>query len=283
VVSKDTALGLKVQHGVVPVEKDGSAHFLVPANANVFFQVLDEHYLAVQTERTFVNYMPGETRSCVGCHETPDAAPLPASGTHLALRRSPSLPGPQPGEATGRRPLHYPTDVQPVLDRRCIKCHNEKDKQSALDLTGRLTQFFSVSYENLLPERRGGRQDRRDPGLVPTIGENHPKTGNIRYLPAKSLGSHNSLLIAMLAPDKVRLQGDKARLDRLKKLVESHRDVRLEPAELLKISNWVDTNAQYYGAYYGRRNLQDKKYPDFRPVPTWESAIGIPPLPEDQR
>lgn len=270
VVSKDTALGLKVQHGVVPVEADGSAHFLAPANANIFLQVLDENHLAVQTERTFVNYMPGETRSCVGCHETPDAPPPAGSGTPMALTRAPSVPGPQPGEKTGRRPLHYPTDVQPVLDRRCITCHNVTDMKGGLDLSGRMTKFFSASYENLLDERRGRRQDRRRPGLVPTIGENHPKTGNVKYLPPKSLGSHNSLLIAMLAPDKVRLTGDKARLERLAKLVETHKDIRLTREELLGISNWVDTNAQYYGSYYGRRNLQDKNHPDFRPVPTWE-------------
>ena len=200
-VSKDTALGLKVQHGVVPVEKDGSAHFLVPANANLIFQVLDKNYLAVQTERTFVNYMPGETRACVGCHETPDAAPSHGSGTSLAIRRDPSLPGPQPGEISGRRPLHYPTDVQPVLDRHCIQCHNAKDLKGGLELTSRMTQFFSASYENLLGERHWKRKDRLELGLVSTIGENHPKTGNIRYLPAQSLGSHNSLLIAMLAPE----------------------------------------------------------------------------------
>jgi hypothetical protein len=118
---------------------------------------------------------------------------------------------------------------------------------------------------------------------VPTIGENHPKTGNIRYLPAKSLGSHNSLLIAMLAPDKVRLQGDQALQERLQKLIQTHRELRLQPAELLKLSNWVDTNAQYYGSYYGRRNLQDKEHPNFRPAPTWESALGLPPLPEDKQ
>jgi hypothetical protein len=87
----------------------------------------------------------------------------------------------------------------------------------------------------------------------------------------------------MLAPDKVHLQGDKDRLERLASLVKAHREVRLQPAELLKISNWVDTNAQYYGSYFGRRNLRDKGHPNFRPVPTWESAIGIPPLSEDQR
>ena len=277
VVSKDGALGLKVQHGVVRVEADGSAHFLVPADANIYFQALDANYLAVQTERTFVNFMPGETRGCIGCHETPADGPGPAGHGLLALAHEPALPGPQPGEASGRRPLHYPSDVQPVWDRHCVECHNEKRTDGGLDLTGRLTRLFSVSYESLLPERRGARQDRIDPDLVSMIGENHPKTGNVRYLPPRSLGSHNSLLIAMLAPQAVHLAGDAARLARLERLVQAHRDVHLAPDELLRISTWVDTNAQYYGSYFGRRNLKDRDHPDFRPVPTWESALGIPP------
>lgn len=283
VVSKDTALGLKVQHGVVPVESDGSAHFLVPANANIFLQALDENYLAVQTERTFVNYMPGETRSCIGCHETQGDSLKSRSVQPIALGRPPSLPGPQIGETSGRRLLHYPTDVQPVLDRHCVECHNEARKDGGLDLTGRMTKFFSASYENLLAERRGARRDRVDPDLLPTIGENHPKTGNIRYLPARSLGSHNSLLMAMLMPGKIQLPTDDARLRRLPKLVDAHRKLALSPGELLKISNWVDTNAQYYGSYYGRRNVKDKAHPNFRPVPSWESALGTPPVPEDQQ
>ncbi|MEI7902195.1 MAG: hypothetical protein WCK89_18235, partial [bacterium] len=60
VISKDTHLGLKVQHGIVPVEADGSAHFVVPADANIFLQALDADCWAVQTECTFVNYRPGE-------------------------------------------------------------------------------------------------------------------------------------------------------------------------------------------------------------------------------
>ena len=66
-----TNLGLKVQWGIVPVEEDGSAHFYVPADRNVFFQALDGDYQELQRERTYVNYRPGEIRSCVGCHETP--------------------------------------------------------------------------------------------------------------------------------------------------------------------------------------------------------------------
>jgi hypothetical protein len=267
----------------VPVESDGSANFLVPANANIFFQALDENYLAVQTERTFVNFMPGEVRSCIGCHETPNDAPLAPSGFPIAMKRKPSLPGPQIGETTGRRPLYYVADVQPVLDRHCIKCHDEKKKKGGLDLTGRMTTLFSASYENLIKERRTGRNDRRNPGLVPTIGENHPKTGNVHYLPARSMGSHNSLLMAMLMPDAIELSGDEARMKRLAKLTETHKDLKLKKEELLKISNWVDTNAQYYGSYYGRRNIESKDHPNFRPIPSWSSCIGIEPLPEDQR
>jgi len=97
VITKDTHLALKVQHGVVPVEEDGSAYFLVPADASIFFQVLDANFMAVQTERTFVNYMAGEVRACIGCHETPQSAMKANNllGTPLALKRAPSTPGPQ--------------------------------------------------------------------------------------------------------------------------------------------------------------------------------------------
>ena len=61
--------------GVVPVEEDGSAHFYVPANRNIYLQALDGDYMELQRERTYVNYMPGERRSCVGCHEHPDTTP----------------------------------------------------------------------------------------------------------------------------------------------------------------------------------------------------------------
>jgi hypothetical protein len=275
-VTKDTHLGLKVQHGVVPVEDDGSAHFLVPADANIFLQALDENYLAVQTERTYVNYRPGERRSCVGCHEIPSDVPRPLSGTsRKALQRAPSVPGPQPGEAAGGRALDYARDVQPVWDRHCVRCHGGERTDGGLDLRGTPTELFSVSYESLVPERRKGFRDR---GLLGTvIGENHPKTGNVEYLPARSLGSHASVLVALLSRGSVRLP-DPADA-RVRKLLESHKDVDLTREELIRVANWVDTNAQYYGTYWGRRNLQCRDLPDFRPAATFEMARSMIPPP----
>ncbi len=288
-VTKDTHLGLKVQRGIVPVEEDGSAHFVVPAMKNIFLQALDENYMAVQTERTYVNYMPGETRSCIGCHETQvDVTAANRKGVAAALRRSPSRLGPQPGEKTGSRPLNYASDVQPVLDKRCIKCHSPKEPKGkplgppgGLDLSGTMTAMFSVSYESLLRERRGGRGRRRFILLGPTVGENHPKTGNVHYVPARGFGSHASVLVAMLSKGKVKLK-DKKQAEQAAKLAKVHKDVKLSSQEMVRITTWVDNNAQYYGSYYGRKNIQHKGHPNFRPVPTFESAIGIPPIKDEK-
>ncbi len=287
-VSKDAALGLKVQHGVARVAEDGSASFLVPAEANIFFQALDENFMALQTERTYVNYMPGEVRSCVGCHETPQSVQSVDSGrrqTPAALKTPPELPGPQRGETEARRVLDYAQDVQPVWDRHCLTCHApatdvhpERKVEGGLNLSGEMTAHFNVSYENLMPERRR-RVDVPDSGLLGTvIGENHPKTGNVHYLPAQSLGSHTSVLVALLAGGKVTL-ADPAAQARVERLRESHRDVRLTPEELLKVTNWVDTNCQYYGSYHGRRNLHFRGAADFRPFQTFEMAVDKKEIP----
>jgi len=283
-ISKDTHLGLKAQHGIVPVEDDGSAHFLVPAMKNVFFQVLDADYMAVQTERTYVNYMPGERRSCVGCHETQKDASRTATGRVVkALLRGPSVPGPQPGQKSGPRPLDYPTDVQPVLDKHCVKCHSGAKPKGGLNLSGTQTALFNVSYESLVPERRRGKGRRRFDLLGPIIGENHPKTGNVHYLPARSVGSHASVLVAMLTKGKVRLK-DPNQAQRAKKLAEVHKKINLKLAEMIPITNWVDTNAQYYGSYWGRKHIQHKDHPNFRPVPTFKTAVSMTsPIPEEKR
>ena len=294
VISKDAALGLKVQHGVVPVAEDGSASFLVPAGANIYFQVLDENYMALQTERTYVNYMPGEIRSCIGCHETPQS--IQSSGTEHgempvygrvpeALKIAPQLPVAQRGETSAQRVLDYAQDVQPVWDRHCLSCHApataefpDRKVEGDLNLSGEMTGLFNVSYETLVPERR--RQTAQpDRGLLGTvIGENHPKTGNVHYLPAKSLGSHTSVLAALLADGKITLENPESQA-RLENLRESHRDVRISDAELLKVTNWIDTNCQYYGSYHGRRNLKYREEPDFRPFQTFESALDKKELP----
>jgi hypothetical protein len=255
VLTLETHLGLKVQYGIVPVHEDGSASFIVPADRNIFLQVLDENFMEVQRERTYINYRPGEVRSCIGCHEKPKDVPAATAKNLLALQSPPVIPGPQPGETTGARTLHYPTDIQPILDKHCISCHNDNAPETDLILTGEMTEYFSRSYEELLDRERN---------LMVVFSENGSEKQIADYLPAYSLGSHSSRLITMLR--------------------EGHEDVKLPKEEMIKLITWVDSNAQYYGSYYGRRNIRYQNHPNFRPVPTLAQAISTSaPLPDDKR
>lgn len=253
-VSLFTHLSIKVLHGIVPVQPDGSALFTVPARRNLFFQALDENFMEIQRMRTFVDFQPGEQRSCVGCHEHRNRAP--ATRRLLAMQSPPARLQPQPGEQ-GPRPLHYPTDIQPIFDRHCVSCHCPSKPGGNLDLTGELTALFSKSYENLIHK-----------DLVfyiqEFIGPKPEGADAMGYAAAArpfTYGSHKSKLIAALRT--------------------KHYDVKLSREEFIRLATWVDANAPYYGSYFGRRNLAYRNQPDFRPVPTLESALGLrPALPD---
>ncbi|MHC4368024.1 MAG: HzsA-related protein [Planctomycetota bacterium] len=129
--------------GTVPVEQDGSAHFRVPSGIPVFFQALDRSGLAVQTMRSLTYVQPGQTLSCVGCHESRELAPI-AAGRPLAVRRKPSriTPGPE-----GSWPLRFDRLVQPVLDKSCVSCHKP---DSGNEKAARFVLTSEHSYDNLL-------------------------------------------------------------------------------------------------------------------------------------
>ncbi|MGO8748022.1 MAG: hypothetical protein ACLQNE_18770 [Thermoguttaceae bacterium] len=250
-VSLYTHLSVKVLHGVVPVREDGSACFTVPARRNVFLQALDADFMEVQRMRTFLNLQPGERRSCVGCHERRNRAPQ--NRTLAAARDRPSRPVAQPGE-TAPRPLHYPTDIQPIFDQHCTRCHNRQKNEGHLDLTGEMTDLFCRSYENIIQK-----------DLVAYIqefaGTKPEALGGGGYAPAVppyTFGSHQSRLIAVLT--------------------KPHFGVSLPREDFIRLVTWVDANAPYYGSYFGHRNLVYRGRPDFRPVPTLQSACGQRPM-----
>ena len=57
-------------------------------------------------------------------------------------------------------------------------------------------------------------------------------------------------------------------------LAKSHASIQLTETELHTIFEWVDTNLQYYGHYWGRRNIKYQSHANFRPKVTFEQAIG---------
>jgi hypothetical protein len=134
-VGMDGPWDVKQIIGTVPVEEDGSARFRVPAYVPIAMQPLDAEGKAVQLMRSWLTAMPGETVSCVGCHEKQNSAP--PMKTTIAATRRPSPIKPWYGPARG---FSFEREVQPVLDRFCVGCHDGKTKHEGLaiaDLTHR--------------------------------------------------------------------------------------------------------------------------------------------------
>lgn len=116
--------------GSAPVESDGSAYFRVPAGVSLFLQAVDEQGMAIRTMRTAIYVQPGQTASCVGCHEPRTQAP-PARPI-AAMYRQPSRLRMGP---PGSWPLDYEVLVQPILDRRCGECHQPGKPGEKWDLS----------------------------------------------------------------------------------------------------------------------------------------------------
>jgi hypothetical protein len=201
--------------GTVPVEADGSAYFRAPARKPLYFQAVDATGRAVQTMRSITYLQPGERRSCVGCHEPPGTT-SPGRPDMLALRRAPSAiePGPE-----GTQPWSYPLLVQPILDRRCVRCHDgsEGELKAPPVLTADAAGTFTKSYEELKPYVRWyewGGQSIREIGTEPG-----------------HMGADESRLLKVLA-DKTHAE-----------------HVKLSPEDYEHLCIWLDGNAPFYGTY----------------------------------
>jgi len=233
-VSSKGDVHIKKLHGIVTVHEDGSAYFTIPAEKNLFFQALDEDYMELQRMRTFVNLMPGERRSCIGCHEPRRNAPGMRLGRSQAMGHPIQALRPQPGDV-GPRTVHYAQDVQPIFNRHCLRCHGSEESKGDLDLTGLLTKLWNGSYENLIKKR-----------LISQLNGGYGNA-NVRHTPPLAFGSHRSKLI-----ERIRKAPCKSNITR---------------EDFIRIVTWIDANAPYYGTHRGKKNLKWKDETDFRPLP----------------
>ena len=54
--------------------------------------------------------------------------------------------------------------------------------------------------------------------------------------------------------------------------------------DFARLAKWVDASGVYYGSYWGRRLLEYRDHPNFRPAPTFSEALStVNPLPVDKR
>ncbi|MDO8539618.1 MAG: hypothetical protein Q7S40_04195 [Opitutaceae bacterium] len=204
--------------GTVPVEPDGSAHFKAPAGAGLYFQALDQNGLAVHTMRSVTYLHPGETLTCVGCHESKHSSAGTAGARRpLALNRAPSELEP---ESAGSYPLTFPRLVQPVLDRHCVACHDDNKEKKAPGLRGdRFARYgWSEAFQSLNKFAWG------------MSGGNGVALKERQYSIPGQDGARVSKLYQLLA--------------------QGHYDVKLPADDLRRITLWLDCNSNFYGAYH---------------------------------
>jgi hypothetical protein len=110
--------------GEAPVFADRSWLADIPSYLPVHLQPIDQYGLAIRNQQLWIQGMPGEDRRCVGCHESRTAQGVPGG-----FGQNPTV-AEQHGPQTFTQPIadrqEYPWDkkVQPILDAKCVSCHN---------------------------------------------------------------------------------------------------------------------------------------------------------------
>jgi hypothetical protein len=204
--------------GTVEIEKDGSASFIAPSGAVLFFELLDENYTEIQRMRSVVQLQPGEIRSCVGCHEDRASTPTTRRRT-FAAQQSPKHLTPSPW---GVGAFDYQKAVQPVFDTNCVSCHSADNAQK-IDLSGLPDDnFIPSSFKTLI---RGGYVHHFNWGYqagIPTKAEPY------------TFGTVKSRIWSILKD-------------------ENHKEVTLSQDEERAIKCWIDLSCPLWPDYKQRR------------------------------
>jgi mono/diheme cytochrome c family protein len=239
--------------GTVALEADGSACFRAPALREIYFQLLDAEGREVHRMTSAAQVMPGQTVGCIGCHEPREwAPPVAAAGRPAgpaALRREPARPSPPEYCPDGI--VDFPTVVQPVLDKHCIRCHSGADPAAGMTLTGDKTRLFSMAYDNLLGRSRSYRQHDMDSGeMLPGEKAKGKPLVHFFWLLRTPTGVNQPLWAGSHA-------------SRLPEYLEGkHCSPAIPAADRQRVYLWIDADVPYYGTYAhsrpkspGRRDL----------------------------
>jgi len=203
----------KICLGTVPVSANGSAYFRAPAGIELYFQALDSSGKELCRMGSITQLVPGETQSCIGCHEPRFMAPPSNASADPILQGKPDEIQPP---AWGAGPVDFVRQVQPVFNRYCVDCHQGINPDCGIDLSDDKTRFFNMAYDHLTEKR-----------LV-----------HFQWL-------LNEALVRSFRP----LESG-ARVSKLVKLIEAqHADVNMDLESRQRIYTWIEANVPYYGTY----------------------------------
>ena len=125
----------------------------------------------------------------------------------LAAQRRPSRIAPINGVP---EVFDFPRDIQPVLDRHCVRCHNPAQRDGKISLSGDRNEWFSEAYTALVMNHQVSDGQNQEGDRAP-----------------RAIGSAASPL--------------------LKLLDGSHYQAKLSPREYRQLQLWIDGGANYAG------------------------------------
>ncbi|MHC4399110.1 MAG: HzsA-related protein [Planctomycetota bacterium] len=234
-ISIEGAWDVKKVLGTAKVHADGSACFHVPAKTPVYFQAVDGQGQMVQSMRSWVSLQPGETASCVGCHEHKNSSP-PVTEASRAMLAGPTELEPFYGPPRG---FSFIQEIQPILDKHCVRCHRldeppryseassaaslegADDDQPAFSLRG--IQILDLESQRKWSDSYRALADRRVANWI-NVQSAPP------MLPPYHAGASQSRLIHVLRDG-------------------SHYGVRLSRPEMDRFVVWIDLLVPYCGDY----------------------------------
>ncbi|OVE82140.1 hypothetical protein BVY04_01775 [bacterium M21] len=227
----------RVVLGTVPIEDDGSVHFQIPPHKLIAFEALDKDYLEIKRMRNYLNMKPGESNSCVGCHEPYGMTPSSTAHVPKAAKRGPSPVIPPPWGVQG---MSFRRVVQPVLDKHCIKCHDGSEAK---------LKAFNLKDNEMVAAPIGYDKDEGPQHAVSTSFLNLLK--HVEYV---RVGGYDGLTV----PSDANSTGSRAS-NVMKVLKKGHSKVKLSTDEWRAIAAWIDCNAPFYGDF---ENIETAKNGD---------------------
>ncbi len=234
--------------GTVTVEDDGSAAFTIPANTPIFLQPLDEEGKALQLMRSWMVGMPGETVACAGCHE--DRNSVVVNTQVKAALRPPTRIEP---DADAIRGFSFSHQIQPILDRYCVGCHNGSSPPELPEIAG-------ISYPDDLSRDQDngeGLVDLRGTQTITDWQSGHGgncggggRGGNfpVSYVALERYVRRNGIEgpLHMLSPGE--FHADTTELVQMLRYGR-HYNVRLDAQSWQRLITWIDLNAPCHGTW----------------------------------
>jgi formylglycine-generating enzyme required for sulfatase activity len=223
----------KILLGTVPVEEDGSAFFRVPADTPISMQPLDGQGMALQLMRSWTTAKPGEVVSCIGCHESQNAAPA-GVGT-IASSRQPSEIAPWHGPTRG---FSFNREVQPVLDKHCAGCH---DGSGSIDLGRSDNKYIVFGFRDPKPKLIEGKT--KSELAVDYAGVFEPS-----YIALRSMVRVGGLESDLHILNPGEFGAETTEL--IQMLMKGHYGVKLNAQDWERLYTWIDLNAPCHGTWH---------------------------------